>query len=158
MTTTDGPRFQTAIARLALIFPKQLEAETIRLYWDALKSYSIEQVEGAMAYIQNTKTESFFPVPGEIVDTIRTYFAAQPSRQIEYKDDTPPNEMGAAYMVYCLRHEKEWDWPEYARFKRAWADGRVKVERVEEVKQQGRVMIGGNTKVTWQSDITTIGD
>lgn len=155
MTNEDGKRFQAAMSRLLLIFPDrakvnpegQIKADVINLYWSALKPYSIEQVEGAMQHVQNTQTESFFPVPGKVVDAIKTHFPNKPWSSVpDVGPVTPDNPAGAAYMLYCLNKEKDWDWAEYPKFKLDFLAGRVKIVRSSERGGDG---LFGTTVVTW---------
>lgn len=171
MTKDDGKRFNDAMTRMALIFPDRtkvgpdgkVKADVISLYWSALRPYSIEQVEGAMQQIQNTQTESFFPVPGRVVDAIKTHFPNKYTYAYPEADNMPPNERGAAYFLYCTKLNQEWNWKEYDRFKVDWAAGRVRVERVERVESRrgraGRPDVAGSTRIIWdKSDFSCVTD
>ena len=149
MTSNDATRFHEGMKRMALIFPnKALTQDVLNIYWSALQSYAIEQVEGAMQYIQNNKRESFFPAPGEIVDCIKSHFLIKPKAYTpDFDMSEPVNPCGAAYMVYCLHKGKEWDWTEYANFKLDFNNGRVLVTRTNETRGNG--VLFSATKITW---------
>jgi hypothetical protein len=69
MRPQDMNRFQATMAALAEVFSKQLSPPLTDLYWEALKSMTVEQFqEGAKSWI---KIGKHFPKPAEILERFR---------------------------------------------------------------------------------------
>lgn len=69
MVPMDAGKFQSTMGALAEVFAKQLSPPLIELYWDALKTLTIEQFQqGAKSWIRHGK---HFPKPTEILERFR---------------------------------------------------------------------------------------
>lgn len=68
MDINDEKRFGEAMATSAAIFDKKLTAPVLRITFETLKEFSIEQVEAA--FLMHLKTGEFFPRPAQLIEII----------------------------------------------------------------------------------------
>jgi hypothetical protein len=64
MTRHDAEKFSALMVTLGMTFNREIEPKLIRIYWDALVDFGIDEIAlAAKSYIANGK---FFPVPSEL--------------------------------------------------------------------------------------------
>lgn len=68
MKTSNQEKFANSLGVLCEVFDKQISPIVIRAYFQALKPYSVEEVEGAIS--QAIVSCKFFPRPAELIDLI----------------------------------------------------------------------------------------
>ena len=78
MRTEDKFRFHQLLKSAMAIYGKDLSADTMRAYWDALADYPIEAVEyGLTTHFTEGR---FFPVPADIVGLVKKRMAKESNR------------------------------------------------------------------------------
>lgn len=71
MNDNDKERFSSCLLGAAEIIGKQLSPQAIKLYWEILKNYSIEEVEQAFfSHASNPDVGQFMPKPADIIKAI----------------------------------------------------------------------------------------
>ena len=69
MKTADKKAFaETLVGACAVYDRRPLEAAAIRIYWECLLTYSLEDLHGAM--VRHIETSKFFPKPAELIQLI----------------------------------------------------------------------------------------
>lgn len=66
MILSDKPEFSRTMAKLAKIFPRELDDDVIDAYWETLKGFSLLRIKWGFRYIQDTREYRSFPVPAEV--------------------------------------------------------------------------------------------
>ena len=70
MVESDRQEFVRIMHKLAEVFPRKLTDSLMDSYWSALTDWPIGRVVGGFKYINDTRTERKFPVPGEVYRAI----------------------------------------------------------------------------------------
>jgi hypothetical protein len=70
MTNDDKKRFLAAIGVLATVFPTKLAQDRIDAYFQFLKEFGIDEIEGGMKRLMATRKFQNFPAIGEIREAI----------------------------------------------------------------------------------------
>lgn len=80
MENSNDLQFKTAIDRLSEAFPRQLNATTYDVYWEALKDKPIESIERACKYLAREHPKNMFPTPFEIREACSASFVPPPQQ------------------------------------------------------------------------------
>lgn len=70
MDQLDKMKFTQILHKLSNVYPKDITKDLLNAFWDALSGYHIDSVDEAVKHIISTKTDGFYPVPGEIIRVI----------------------------------------------------------------------------------------
>lgn len=75
MIDSEKKQFLESINGVALVYRINLSKSQVRIYWDILKEYQLDDV--LEAFSKHVKTSRFFPVPADLIDLIPAAKAAQ---------------------------------------------------------------------------------
>ena len=81
MIESDYPSFRHALRDLVKVFPKELEDETLKLYWYALRDLSYDAFDHGCN--QAMRYHKRFPYPGDLRDYAQTYVRPQRAQPAE---------------------------------------------------------------------------
>lgn len=80
MNDTDKKQFAYLMAGVGEAFQKDLSKPALRIYWEVLKPYTLEEVEQAVFKLLKTRTiTGTIPVPAEIIQAMDSRQASLPS-------------------------------------------------------------------------------
>ena len=71
MFKQDLPRFGALITTLSKVHTKKFEPDVIEVYWNALKDFSIDDVERAVGYYTKGPRGMYIPKPADIIALIK---------------------------------------------------------------------------------------
>lgn len=92
MKDTDKKQFATILNRTAALYDKAIDVEVMRVYFNALSAWPIEQVSKALQdHIQSVERGRFMPKPADVIANLPEPPAApqlQHKASMEWCDNT----------------------------------------------------------------------
>lgn len=68
MIESDKKQFLESLNSCAVVYRTEVSTALVKIYWDLLKEYATEEVQGAI--FAHMKTAKFFPSPAELIEKI----------------------------------------------------------------------------------------